>query len=307
MEFTLALGGGGARGNAHIGVLRRLEKEGYKIKSVAGTSFGGIVAILYAAGYSPSEMEKEFSAVDQSRLYERDSRDGPSLLGLAGARNWFDKMVGEKTFADLKIPCAVTAVDVNTGGEVILSEGKLKDALLSTIAIPGIFPAHRWENMELMDGGVLNPVPVSVARLLSPDLPIIAVALNDPMDKPVRPYSIPVPSILPRVLAERITKMSFAQAFDIFMRAVDVSSRAVANLRLEMDAPDVLLRPAVHNINLLEKVVVSDVAWLGEKAVVDALPQIRKAASWSYRLQRRLFPKKPCDTVKTTPGEFASP
>lgn len=303
MELTLALGGGGARGNAHIGVLRRLEKEGYKIKSVAGTSFGGLVAILYALGYSPAELEEKFSAADQDHLYGRDAYDGPSLLGLAGVRRWLEPLVGEKTFADLRIPCAVTAVDVKTGGEVILSEGKLKDAVLSTIAIPGVFPAHRWGNLELMDGGVLNPVPVSVARLLSPDLPIVAVALNDPMDKPVRPYSIPVPPILPRPLAERITKTNFAQAFDIFMRAVDVSSRAVANLRLEIDSPDVIVRPAVHNINLLDKVVVSDVAWLGEKAVEDALPKIRKAVSWSYRLRRKLFPKKPCDVIKPAPGE----
>jgi NTE family protein len=157
--------------------------------------------------------------------------------------------------------------------------------------------------MDLMDGGVLNPVPVSVARILSPDLPIIAVCLNDPMDKPMRPYLIPMPSILPRPLAERITKMHFAQAYDIFMRAVDISSRAVANLRLEMDAPDVVIYPDVHDIDLLDKVVVSDVIRLGEKAVDEALPQIKKVTSWQYRLQRKLFPKKPCEVIKYAPNE----
>lgn len=69
MEITLALGGGGAKGNSHIGVLRRLEKEGFKIRSVAGTSFGGLVAILYASGRTPNEIEEIFSSVDQATLY----------------------------------------------------------------------------------------------------------------------------------------------------------------------------------------------------------------------------------------------
>ena len=289
MDITLALGGGGAKGNAHIGVLRRLEKEGYKIRSVAGTSFGGLVGILYATGCSPSELLDIFEAVDQSTLYGRDANDGPSLLGLSGVRKWLDEIVGEKTFDDLRIPCAVTAVDVKTGGEVILSEGRLKDAILSTIALPGIFPAHHLNGWELMDGGVLNPVPVSVARILSPHLPIVAVVLNDPMDKPVRTYTIPMPSMLPRLFTERITRMNFAQSFDIFMRAVDVSSRAVAHFRLELDQPDVIIRPNVHEIELLDKVNVADVAQLGEDAVVVMLPKIKRVVSWQSRIGKKLF------------------
>jgi NTE family protein len=289
MDITLALGGGGAKGNSHIGVLRRLEKEGFKIRSVAGTSFGGIVAILYAAGYSPDEIQSTFEAVDQARLYGRDAEDGPSLLGLAGARKWLDQVVGAKTFADLKIPCAVTAVDVNSGGEVIISEGRLKDAVLATIALPGIFPAHRLNQWRLMDGGVLNPVPVSVARMLSPWLPVVAVILNDPLDKPVRSYAIPMPSLLPRSIADRISHMNFAQSLDIFMRAVDVSSRAVAHLRLELDAPDVVIRPHVHHIGLLDKVVVADTAKLGEQAVEEVLPQLWQAVSWRRRLGKKIF------------------
>jgi NTE family protein len=289
MDITIALGGGGAKGNAHIGVLRRLEKEGYRIRSVAGTSFGGLVGVFYASGYSPHELLKIFTEVDQSRLYGRDANDGPSLLGLSGVRKWLNQILGDKTFDDLRIPCAVTAVDAKTGGEVILSEGKLKDAILSTIALPGIFPAYRLDKWELMDGGVLNPVPVTVARLLSPNLPIVAVALNDPMDKPVRTYTFPMPSMLPRVFTNRITRTNLAQSFDIFMRAVDISSRAVSHFRLKLDKPDVIIRPAVHHIDLLAKVVVADVALLGEQAVEEVLPQLKRAVSWSARLGKKIF------------------
>ena len=289
MEITLALGGGGAKGNSHIGVIRRLEKEGYQIRSVAGTSFGGLVAILYASGLTPNEIEEIFTSTDQGSLYVRDSNDGPSLLGLSGVRKLLDSVLGDKTFDDLKIPCAVTAVDTKTGSEVVISEGFLRDGVLATIALPGVFPPHRLNDWELMDGGVLNPVPVSVARILSPDLPIVAVVLNDPLDNPLRTYSIPVPSILPKQITDRIHRLHVAQAFDIFMRAVDLSSRAVAHYRLESDAPDIIVRPDVHHLELLDKVVVKDVALLGDAAVEEILPQLKKITSWTGRLNRKLF------------------
>ncbi len=292
MEITLALGGGGAKGNSHIGVIRRLEKEGYQIRSVAGTSFGGLVAILYASGLTPNEIEEIFTSTDQGSLYVRDSNDGPSLLGLSGVRKLLDSVLGDNTFDDLKIPCAVTAVDTKTGSEVVISEGFLRDGVLATIALPGVFPPHRLNDWELMDGGVLNPVPVSVARMLSPDLPIVAVVLNDPLDNPLRTYSIPVPSMLPRQITDRIHRLHVAQAFDIFMRAVDLSGRAVAHYRLESDAPDIIVRPDVHHLELLDKVVVKDVALLGDVAVEEILPQLKKITSWTGRLNRKLFGSK---------------
>ena len=289
MDITLALGGGGAKGNAHIGAIRRLEKEGYRIRSVAGTSFGGLVAILYASGLTPDEMEGVFTSTDQGSLYARDSRDGPSLLGLSGVRKLLDALLGDKTFDDLKIPCAVTAVDTKTGSEVVISEGFLRDGVLATIALPGIFPPHPLNGWELMDGGVLNPVPVSVARMLSPNLPIVAVVLNDPLDIPVRTYSIPFPSMFPKPITDRIYRLHVAQAYDIFMRAVDLSSRAVAHYRLLADAPDIIVRPHVHHLELLDKVIVKDVAMLGEIAVEEILPELKKVTSWPSRMNRRLF------------------
>lgn len=289
MDITLALGGGGAKGNAHIGVLRRLEKEGYNIRSVAGTSFGGIVAVLYALGNPPALIQKIFEEVDQSHLYGRDHDDGPSLLGFSGVRKMIYRALGDKTFDDLRIPCAVTAVDVKSGAEIILSEGGLRDAVLATIALPGIFPPQHLNGWELVDGGVLNPVPVMVARELSPNLPVVAVVLNDPMDQPLRGYTIPIPSIFPRSIAERISRISLAQSLDIFLRSVDVSSRALSHYRLELEKPEVIVRPAVHHLSLLDKVVIADVAQLGEDAVEEVLPQLRRAVSWHVRFGKRIF------------------
>ena len=289
MDISIALGGGGAKGNSHIGVLRRLEKEGLKICAVAGTSFGGIVAVMYAAGYSPDQIEDIFEKVDQTRLYGRSLEEKPSLLGLAGVRKWLDEILPGRTFADLKIPCAVTAVDLKYGCEVVLDTGPVKDALLATIAIPGIFPAHSWQNWELVDGGVLDPVPVSVARTLAPSLPVVAVVLQDKMGEPVRSRGMPVPSAVPKPILDRLAHIRFAQAFDVFMRSVDVGNRAVAEYRLLVDKPDVVIRPVVSDIEFLDQVDVQKVAQRGEMAVEAVLPELRKMVSWSSRLRRSLF------------------
>jgi NTE family protein len=289
MDITLALGGGGAKGNAHIGVLRRLEKEDFKIRAVAGTSFGGVVAVMYAAGYTPDEIEDNFAKVDQAHLYGRLPEEKPSLLGLAGVRTWLDEVLPGRTFADLKIPCAVTAVDLNCGCEVILDDGLVKDALLATVAVPGIFPAYPWHEWELVDGGVLNPIPVSLARSLAPSLPVIAVTLQAPMGEPARSMGMPVPSGLPQPIIDRLSHFRYAQAFDVFLRSVDIGNRAVAEYRLEVDKPDVIVRPEVSDIELLEQVDVREVAKRGERAVEAVLPELKQMASWPNRLRRSLF------------------
>ncbi|GAB4419743.1 MAG: patatin-like phospholipase family protein [Anaerolineales bacterium] len=293
MDITLALGGGGAKGNAHVGVLRQLEKEGFRVRAVAGTSFGGIVAAMYAAGYTPDEIEDNFVSVDQTRLFSYFSEPYPSLLGLGGVRKWLDDAIGERTFADLKIPCALTAVDLNCGCEVVLQEGLVKDAVLATIAIPGVFPAFHTQEWELVDGGVLNPVPVSVARMLKPNLPIVAVTLQAPLGEPARSVAaampLHVPGGLTKPILDRLSNLRVTQAMDIFMRSVDVGNRAVAEFRLLVDKPDVIIRPDVADIPLLGQVDVHKVVKRGEAAVKDAITELRQSVSWTKRLKRSLF------------------
>ncbi len=291
MNITVALGGGGARGYAHLGVLRFLEKEGYQIQAIAGTSAGGIVAVAYAAGYSPDELEDIFSKMDQSKLFLRSPNEGPGLLGLSGAAKFFKELFGERTFADLRIPCAVVAVDLKAGKEVILRTGPVVDGILATIAVPGVFPPKPFEDTQLVDGAVLNPVPVSVARLLVPGLPVVAVVLdakNEVTDSVKRlPLTLPVP--VPVHLVERLTRTRVAKAFNIFLQSVDVSSRNMAELRLKSENPDVVVRPNVEGIGLLDKVDVHKVIKEGEIATRLVQTYLQRAVAWPNRLRRRIF------------------
>jgi len=288
MNITLALGGGGAKGNSHIGVIRRLQKEGFIIDAVAGTSFGGIVAVFHALGYSPDEIEEMFASLDQSQLYGYSPEEGPSLLGLAGATKWLKEVIGERTFADLKIPCALTAADLKSGHKIVLSEGLLVDAILGTIAIPGIFPAKHIDDLELVDGGTLDPVPVSVARSLAPKLPVVAVVLTMPMGVPAQTWQIPLPEYIPRNILERLGKLRYTQALDVFLRSLDMVTRAVTEYRLEVDKPDFILRPPVTDIDILDRVDVHEVVKKGELAVEMALPELNKLFAWQNRLRRAI-------------------
>lgn len=289
MDITLALGGGGAKGNAHVGVIRRLEKEGVRVRGVAGTSFGGLIAVLYALGFSPDTIEDTFASVDQSQFYGHAPSDGPSLLGLAGVTRLLEEQIGDRTFADLKLPCVLTAVDLKSGKEVLLSKGRLVDAMLATIAMPGIFPARYIDGLELVDGGTLDPVPVAPARALAPRLPVVAVVLTMPMGIPPQPWNLPFHKHWGGMLLSRLlSKMHYASVWDIFSRSLDITSRAMTQYRLEVDRPEVIIRPQVFDIDTLDIVDVREVAKKGEEAAEAALPQLRSLFTLRNRWRRTM-------------------
>jgi len=217
--------------------------------------------------------------------------EGPGILGLSRAARLFEEFFGDRTFADLHIPCAVVAVDLKAGREVVLSQGRLVDAILATVAVPGVFPPKQYGNAQLVDGAVLDPVPVSVARTLAPALPVVAVILDITTNATSGfnsiPLSLPVP--VPPRLVERLTRTRVAQSFNIFLQSVDVGSRALAEMRLRIDNPEVVIRPDVNGIGLLDKVDVHKIVHKGEEATELALPELQRAVSWPNRLRRRLF------------------
>jgi NTE family protein len=291
IDITLALGGGGAKGNAHIGVIRRLEQEGFRIKGIAGTSFGGIIAVLYAAGYRPNDLEEMFAALDQRKFYGHGPKDGPSLIGIAGVAQLLEDFLGNRTFEQLRMPCVVTATDLKSGTEVLLSKGRLVDAILATIAMPAVFPVRYIGDLELVDGGTLDPVPVAPARSLNPRLPVVAVALHIPMGSSARTWSIPMPIFMPRSLIQWVSRMRYGLMLDVYARSLDLVSRAVAEYRLEVDKPDVIIRPRLGNIDTLDIINVHEVVKIGEAAVDEILPQLKQKFKLHNRIRRALGAK----------------
>ncbi len=288
MEITLALGGGGVRGIAHVGVLRVLDLEGFKIKAIAGTSAGGLAGALYAAGFTPDEMVKILKTIDQTKMFSRLSTKSPSLMGFGGMTKLLKELLDGKNFEDLKIPFAVTATDADTGQETIFRKGSVLQAVLATSAVPGIFPPGQVGTSLMFDGAVLDPVPVAVARWLAPNLPVVAVvvsSINEPFDYP---SSLPIQLPGPAPLIETFSRLRIAQAFNLFVRSVEISQQALTEMRLEIDCPDVIIRPKLAGFPMLKPVNVDTVVALGERAARQHLPELHKAVSWRARLERQL-------------------
>jgi NTE family protein len=286
MEIVLALGGGGPKGAAHVGVLDVLTREGFEIKALAGTSIGGLVGAVYISGVSPDEIKDAFKGLELTKLYGREKGDEPSLLGLAGIARILTEFLGAKTFADLPVPFATTAVDLNTGEVLIFQEGPLVEAVLATIAVPGVFPARRWNERLLIDGGVLCPVPIGPARDLMPGFPLVAVVLNQ-LTKPGKSFSVPETSYANPVVGY-ISKLRLAQALNVFIRSTEHSGRLLTELVLQTEKPDLVIRPDLHDVGFLDNIDVSVIAERGEQAAVEILPEVRSLMKTSKRLQRWL-------------------
>jgi NTE family protein len=286
MDITLALGGGGVRGVAHIGVLRVLERSGFRVRAVAGTSIGSIIGALYSSGKTPDQIEEILTKIDQVRLYGWPLSDGPGLLGLRGISEFLKAQLGESIFDDLKIPFAAVAVDLNSNREIILREGNVVDAILGSIAVPGLFPPKEIDQYLLIDGGVLDPVPVRAARELAPGLPVVAVSLMAPLEAPSTPLNIP--STVPRQLLDQITRLNVTKAFRVFADAIVIAQRQMTVLRLQIDSPEVLVRPEVNDLNLLDRINIQVVASRGDRAMEIALPDLYRAVALPARAVRRL-------------------
>lgn len=306
MDIILALGGGGVKGHAHIGVLRVLEREGFRVRAIAGTSAGGLWGSLYAAGFTPDEIQERVSAIDTVRLYTRRPEDGPAMMGVHGIEQMLRSVYGGCTFEDLVMPFAVTTVDLDSAELVVIRSGALVEALLATIAVPGVFPPVQTGGRTLVDGGILNPVPVSIARMLIPDLPVVAVVLSPKMSGWASPNRPRLLNSLP-FLSNYLGRLRLAQAYNIFMRSVDIAGAMLSELRLEIEHPEVVIRPDVPHIGLMDPVDVKEVVWLGEQAAEAALPALHRAVGWPSRFLRRITQLGWQDKHPPAPVELSLP
>lgn len=186
LKIGLVLGGGSARGLAHVGVILALEAYNIPIDIIAGTSIGSVIGSLYASGATIKQLEEVALSIKKSKtLFMLDSTFPHSGL-ISGDR--IEKMLNQfalkdKTFDDLSISFAAVATDVESGAKVILNQGKVIDAVRASIAIPGIFTPVKYGDYYLVDGGVVDPVPVDVVQMMGADI-IIAVSLAK-----INPYS----------------------------------------------------------------------------------------------------------------------
>lgn len=235
-RIGLVLGGGGARGYAHIGALKALEERGVEPVAIAACSMGGIVGAMHGAGIRADAMLKqarEFKFTELLDIGDRESLNRGHKL-----ENVLEEHLAP-TFADLSIPLKLTACDIQQGVLVVFDRGDLRAAVRATISLPGVFPPARVEDRILLDGGLINNLPVDIIRTMTHE-PVIAVDVAAPADRELDFGEH-------RSWWEGLTQRALRRPLilEIVMKSYDIPQRMLTDVRLALNPPDVLVRPAI--------------------------------------------------------------
>lgn len=184
-KIGIALGSGGARGLAHIGVLKVLEENKIPIDYIAGVSIGSIAGAYYSLNKEINSLEKKVAQLTKKDLLKLIDLASPkkSLISGNKIKNFIKTLIKNKSFSDTKTPLKIIASDLCSGKEIIINKGKLADAIMASISIPGIFPPIEMNDKLLVDGGVVNPTPINVVKKMGAEV-IIGVDLT--MKHPIK-------------------------------------------------------------------------------------------------------------------------
>ncbi len=294
LKVGLALGGGGARGLAHIGVLKVLERENISIGLITGTSMGAIIGGAYALKKDISAIEKiaeKYSKISEFNIdfsfSEKERKDKPFFLKKLsdflkrgymlnlelrkkyindgeGLKKIIKDLVGDKAFTDTKIPFAAVAADLVKGEKVIIRKGKLFDALLASASIPGMFPPVILDKKILVDGGIVDVVPIEAAQSLGASF-VIGVNVSQTLKK----------------------RVEFNNAVEIFFRSDSITSSELRKLQLSF--ADVVITPKVGRFHWSDFSKPEQCVREGEIAAQNTILELKKKLkivkpSWWKRL-----------------------
>ena len=259
-KIGLALGAGAARGFAHIGVLKSLDQAGIKADVIAGTSAGSLVGVFYAAGFTPWQMEdvalkvRDIDVADMSTASKRGMFAGEALQKLVNG------YVKGQTIEQFKIPFAAIATDLQSGDAVVMRTGDAGQAVRASCSIPGVFVPHVVNGKELVDGGLVSPLPVQAARQLGADF-VIAVDVGAKPQNPIR-----------------------SGLYEVLLQSFEVMGRALT--QAEALQADFLVRPDNARFSSTDFTARKDLIQSGYEAMQAALPRLRSALA-APRVKRK--------------------
>lgn len=268
-KVALVLGGGAARGFAHIGVIRVLEQEKIPVDLVVGTSVGSLIGALYASQRSSFELEWSAFQLKQEDLF--DFRVFGAVLGMGLARGelleaFVKAKVKQERIEELLIPFAAVATDLNWGGRIVIDKGSVAKAVHASCAIPGVFEPVMHEGKLLVDGGVVDAIPIEVARAKGADV-VVAVDVS-----------------------EDLGNVNIKNMLDVMLQSTNIM--AAVNVASRKAGADVIVQPKVGGVGMLDfgqKKVCMDA---GIEAARAAVPRIRAAiAAWKAQKAAQLAPR----------------
>jgi len=262
LKIGLALGGGAARGFAHIGVIKVLEAQGIVPDLVVGTSAGSLVGALYAAGNNAQALQKMAIDMDEAAISDWSVpffSQSTGVLKGEGLQNYVNRAVHGQPIEKLRLPFGAVATDLRTGQPILFRRGNTGAAVRASSAVPGVFQPVRIGNIDYVDGGLVSPVPVSFARKMGADF----------------------------VIAVNITAQPDAQqpsnTFEVLLQTFSIMGQSLN--QYELKQADIVIRPELATMkgNDFQNRSVAMVA--GEKAAMAVLPELKK------KLQSKRLPQ----------------
>ena len=256
-RLGLALGGGAARGFAHIGVIQVLEENGIQADLVVGTSAGSLVAALYASGRTGLDMGTLAQTMDEGAITDWAFPSRGLIRGEALAR-YVREQTGGVNIEQMKMPLGIVATDLDSGAGMLFRRGDTGVAVRASSAVPAVFQPVKIGTREYVDGGLVSPVPVRYARQMGADL-VLAVDISNPPEGAV---------------TSDLMKM-LLQTFAIMSRSIN---------QFELREADVVLRPALAGVSSADFTARRRAIIAGREAALKALPELRsRIADWKQR------------------------
>jgi len=267
----LALGGGGARGLSHIPYVQALDELGVKPAIISGTSIGSIIGGFYAAGLSGKDMEaltEHISILEIGKMIDLNVLRSSGLVKGKGVTEFLEEHLPVHTFEQLNIPLKVVAADFWKGSEVVIDSGNLVDAIRASISIPGIFIPYTIDNILLVDGGVVNPLPMSVIREHCDILIAIDVSGIVVPPKNNRPPSV----------------------FDIVMNTYHIMEAKFLENDLAENRPEIYVKPPLENVQVLDFHRAKKIMKCAQKEADGFKQQVEDALELKINRKRSFFP-----------------
>jgi len=261
-KVGLVLGSGAARGLAHIGVLEVLEKEGIPVDMIAGTSAGAAIGAPYAQGKDASQIKSLVLDLSWKRLSSLVDLALPKTGFIQGKKikDLLELIIGGNIeFSDLRMPFACVATDIRTGEEIVIKHGSVLEGIRASISIPVIFTAVKWEGRYLVDGSLVNPVPVSVLREMGADF-IIAVNV--------------IPDVTDRV--HLVDKAAFKEPniISIIMQSIYIGTYSL--VRSSLEGAEIVIEPQVAGITYGDFHRAGECILQGTLATQGSIPEIKR-------------------------------
>ncbi|MEN5425281.1 patatin-like phospholipase family protein [Stenotrophomonas pennii] len=272
VKIGIALGGGAAKGFAHIGVIKMLEANGFEPVVVSGTSAGSVVGALYASGMDAFEMQTKAVALDEASIRDVRLFSGGLVQGQK-LQDYVNQQVGNKPGERLRKPFAAVATNLETGERAVFVRGNVGQAVRASSSIPGVFEPVKIGQNNYVDGGVVSPVPVDAARQLGADF-VIAVDISSKASGRTPTGMLGIVNQSIAIMGQRLGEQELARA-------------------------DIIIRPRVLDIGASDFSQRGKAILEGEKAAMAAMPQIRAKIEQIQRARAAALlpppPKPKCD------------